>query len=99
MTDTRGTRRTLQGHVTSDKMDKTITVVVVRTFKHPKYKKYIRRREKYYVHDEQSKARIGDLVLFTECRPLSLRKRWRLTEILESPAAAEAATAETGGGA
>jgi small subunit ribosomal protein S17 len=99
MTDTRGTRRTLQGHVTSDKMDKTITVLVVRTFQHPKYKKYVRRREKHHAHDEKNAAKIGDLVIITECRPLSLLKRWRLTEILESTALAEQSAAEAGGAA
>jgi small subunit ribosomal protein S17 len=76
-------------------MDKTITVVVVRTFQHPKYKKYVRRREKHHAHDETNSAKTGDLVAITECRPLSVLKRWRLSEIIESTNAAEAAPAET----
>ena len=80
MTDTRGTRRTLQGHVTSDKMDKTITVLVVRTFQHPKYKKYVRRYTRFLAHDEANDCNIGDRVRIVEHRPLSKRKRWMVKE-------------------
>jgi small subunit ribosomal protein S17 len=80
----RGKRRTLQGIVASDKMHKTISVVVVRTFKHAKYGKYIRRRKKYYAHDENNTAKVGDTVQIIESRPLSRLKRWRLVEVVQS---------------
>lgn len=78
----RGRRRAMQGTVVSDGMNKTISVRVERVFKHPKYKKYIRRHEKYLAHDEEDSANVGDIVRIVECRPLSKTKRWRLTEIL-----------------
>lgn len=78
----RGSRRTLRGRVVSDRMDKTITVRVERVFKHPKYKKYIRRHKKYHAHDEENSAHIGDEVEIRECRPLSKIKRWRLVEVV-----------------
>ena len=78
----RGKRRTLQGTVESDKMDKTISVIVTRTFKHPKYGKYIRRRSKYFAHDEQNLAKQGDTVQIVESRPMSRLKRWRLLEVV-----------------
>ena len=73
----------LQGTVRSSRMDKTITVSVVRRFKHPKYGKYVLRTKRYYVHDEKNDARPGDTVVISETRPLSKTKRWRLVEILE----------------
>jgi len=79
----RGRRRVLQGIVTSNAMDKTIGVRVERLFKHPKYKKYIRRHEKYLAHDEAGAANVGDTVEIVECRPLSKSKRWRMTRVLE----------------
>jgi len=69
--------------VVSDKMDKTVVVLVNRLIKHPVYKKYIRRRAKFMAHDEQNSARMGDTVEIIESRPLSRFKRWRLTRILE----------------
>jgi small subunit ribosomal protein S17 len=80
--ETKNKRRTLQGIVTSDRMDKTITVRVERLFKHPKYKKYIRRHKKYLVHDGEGQAEVGDIVDLVECRPLSKSKRWRLGSVV-----------------
>lgn len=71
-------RRILQGVVTSDKTDKTITVVVERRFMHPVYKKFIRRTKKYAAHDETNAAKIGDVVRIRECRPISKTKSWEL---------------------
>ena len=79
----RGYRKTRRGYVTSDRMDKTITVEVEDRVKHPLYGKVIRRTSKVKVHDEANSAGIGDLVLISETRPLSATKRWRLVEILE----------------
>jgi len=77
------TRRTLVGQVVSDKMDKTMTVLVERRVKHPLYKKYIRRSTKLHAHDEENACKVGDLVSIEPCRPLSKSKSWRLHEILE----------------
>lgn len=77
-----GKRRQRIGVVVSDKMQKTIVVVEERLVEHPLYHKYIRRRTKYYVHDEHQQARVGDLVRIEETRPLSKLKRWRLVEII-----------------
>lgn len=74
--------RTFQGSVLSAKMDKTITVLVVRQLKHPLYKKYIRRSTKVHAHDEQNECKEGDKVIIEECRPLSKNKSWRLVEVL-----------------
>ncbi len=75
--------RTLTGRVVSDKMDKTITVVVERLVKHPLYGKYIRRSTKLHAHDENNECREGDVVVIQECRPLSKTKSWRLVRIVE----------------
>lgn len=75
--------RTLQGRVISDKMDKSITVLLERHVKHPLYKKYIRRSTKLHVHDENNECSIGDMVAISECRPISKTKSWALVEILE----------------
>ncbi len=80
---TRNLRKTRIGVVVSDSMDKTVTVEVTRRMKHPKYGKFISRRKKYLVHDEQNDAHVGDTVRIMETRPLSRRKRWRLVEIIE----------------
>jgi len=77
-----GRRKQRIGVVVSDKMQKTIVVVEERLVEHPLYHKYIRRRTKYYVHDEHQRARVGDLVRIEETRPLSKLKRWRLVEII-----------------
>lgn len=71
------------GVVISDKMDKTIVVMVERLVRHPLYKKVIRRRKKYYAHDESNECRVGDVVEIMETRPLSKLKRWRVVRILE----------------
>ena len=77
-------RRRLEkvGLVTSDKMTKTVVVRVERQVRHPKYKRYIRRRTKFMAHDEIG-AHIGDIVRIVETRPLSARKRWRVVEIVQ----------------
>ncbi len=74
--------RTLTGTVVSNKMQKTIAVVVERLVKHPQYGKYVRRTTKLLAHDEGNTSRAGDLVTITECRPYSKRKAWRLVEVL-----------------
>ncbi len=71
------------GIVVSDKMDKTVVVMVERLVKHPLYKKYIRRRRKFMAHDKDNACRAGDKVLIEETRPLSRHKRWRVRQILE----------------
>lgn len=79
----RGKRKTLVGVVFSDKMDKTVGVMVNRVVLHPIYKKYIRKKKKVKAHDEKNECRIGDKVLLIETRPLSKEKRWRVKEIVE----------------
>lgn len=71
------------GLVTSDKNDKTITVVVERKLRHPIYSKFVKRSTKFRAHDENNACGIGDLVRIVESRPLSAQKRWRLVEIIE----------------
>ena len=73
------------GLVTSDKMQKTVVVRVERQVRHPKYRRYIRKRSKFMAHDELG-AHIGDTVKIVETRPLSARKRWRVVEILQKAA-------------
>lgn len=75
--------RTVQGRVVSNKMDKTITVMVERTVKHPIYGKFIKRSTKLHAHDEANIVNEGDLVSITECRPLSKSKTWMLVDVLE----------------
>ena len=82
----RGKRKTLTGVVSSDKMDKTIVVMVNRLVRHPVYKKFIRKRTKVKAHDEKNECHFGDKVLLTETRPLSKEKRWRVKEVLERAA-------------
>ena len=82
---TRNSRRVLEGIVSSAAMDKSITVRVERMFKHPKYKKYVRRHSKVHAHDEQNEAQPGDRVELMECRPLSKTKRYRLVRVVERP--------------
>ena len=79
----RGYRKTREGLVVSDKMDKTVVVAVEDRFKHPVYGKVVRRTSKLKAHDEANAAGIGDRVLLMETRPLSATKRWRVVEILE----------------
>jgi small subunit ribosomal protein S17 len=73
-------RRVLTGRVTSDKMDKTVTVLVDRRVMHPLYKKFIRRSKKYAAHDEANVCQVGDLVRIEECPPISKRKAWLVIE-------------------
>ncbi len=79
----RGYRKTREGLVVSDKMNKTVVVAVENRFKHPLYGKVVRRTSKLKAHDEANAAGIGDRVLVMETRPLSATKRWRVVEILE----------------
>ncbi|UXM82370.1 30S ribosomal protein S17 [Shewanella seohaensis] len=74
--------RTLQGRVTSNKMDKTITVAIERQVKHPIYGKYIKRTTKIHAHDETNQCNDGDIVTIRECRPLSKTKSWTLVEVV-----------------
>jgi small subunit ribosomal protein S17 len=80
---TRGNKRQVNGIIVSNKMDKTVVVQVERLVKHPLYKKYIRRRNKFMAHDTDNACQIGDRVEITESRPLSKTKRWRVSRILE----------------
>ena len=80
---TRGQGREEVGVVLSDGMDKTIVVRVERASAHPRYTKVVRVRRKFVAHDEKNDCRIGDRVRIVECRPMSRRKRWRVTEIME----------------
>lgn len=75
--------RTVTGRVTSDKMDKTITVLIERRVKHPIYGKYVKRSTKLHAHDEQNECKEGDVVTIEECRPLSKSKAWRLVKVVE----------------
>jgi len=76
-------RRILTGKVTSNKMDKSIVVAIVRQVAHPIYKKYYKRTNKFMAHDENNECRIGDTVKVRESRPLSAKKRWELIEIID----------------
>jgi small subunit ribosomal protein S17 len=75
--------RTVTGTVVSNKMDKTIAVMVERLVKHPQYGKYVRRSTKLLAHDEENACREGDLVDIAECRPYSKRKAWRLVRVVK----------------
>jgi small subunit ribosomal protein S17 len=79
----RNTRKVRQGLVVSDKMDKTIVVLVERMTSHPLYKKRIKRSKKYHAHDSENVCREGDIVEIMETRPLSKTKRWRVTKIVK----------------
>ncbi|MGB9761834.1 MAG: 30S ribosomal protein S17 [Caldimicrobium sp.] len=78
-----GKRKEFIGTVVSDKMDKTVVVMVETLVKHSLYGKYIKRRKKFMAHDENNECKIGDKVLIEETRPLSKRKRWRVKQIVE----------------
>lgn len=82
MSDTKNIR-SLTGRVVSDKMDKTVTVLVERRVKHPLYGKVIRLSKKYHAHDENNEFGIGDVVVIEESRPLSKTKTWRVKELIE----------------
>jgi small subunit ribosomal protein S17 len=75
--------RTLTGKVVSDKMDKTVTVMVERKVKHPVYGKIVRRSNKFHAHDENNEFKIGDIVVISESRPLSKTKSWVVTALVE----------------
>lgn len=79
----RNSRKTRIGIVTSDKMNKTITVTVERRLRHPMYGKFVKKTKKFHAHDENETAGVGDTVRIMETRPLSKTKRWRLVEIIE----------------
>lgn len=83
MAEAQKTVRTLMGRVISDKMDKTITVLIERRVKHPIYGKYVKRSTKLHAHDETNQCRIGDTVSIRETRPLSKTKAWTLVEVVE----------------
>ena len=76
-------QRALTGRVVSDKMDKTVTVLVERRVKHALYGKFLTRSKKYHAHDETNEIKEGDLVLIEECRPISSTKAWRVAKLLE----------------
>jgi small subunit ribosomal protein S17 len=78
----RGLRKTRDGVVVSDKMDKSVIVEVSRTVMHPLYQKYVRKRTRFMAHDETNELKIGDKVRIVESRPMSRRKRWRVQEKL-----------------
>lgn len=82
-TETAKLTRTLTGTVTSDKMDKTVTVLVERRVKHPLYGKYVVESKKYHAHDGANECGVGDKVEIAETRPLSKTKSWKVTRILE----------------
>jgi small subunit ribosomal protein S17 len=75
--------RTLTGRVVSDKMDKTVTVLVERQVKHPVIGKVVKRSKKYHAHDEANDAKLGDKVVIEECRPISKSKAWRVASVAE----------------
>lgn len=77
------TIRTKSGRVISDKMDRTVTVLVERRVQHPLYGKFIRRSTKLHVHDENNDCNVGDEVTITECRPISKTKSWKLVEVVK----------------
>ena len=89
-------RRVLTGRVTSDKMDKTVTVLVDRRVIHPLYKKFIRRSKKYAAHDEENLCKVGDTVRIIECPPISKRKTWTVVARNGEAFGDEAAAVVTG---
>ena len=78
----RGNRKLRTGTVTSNRMDKTVAVEIVRAYQHPLYKKIVRRSTKVLAHDEQNMCSVGDLVQVVEVRPISRRKRWKVRQIV-----------------
>ena len=76
-------KRTLVGRVVSDKMNKTVTVLVERRVKHPLYGKIMTRSQKYHAHDEKGEFKMGDVVTIEECRPISKTKAWRVAKLIE----------------
>ena len=88
MNEQTSANRALQGRVISDKMDKTITVMIERRVKHPIYGKFVRRSTKVHAHDENNECRMGDVVIVEQCRPISRSKKWRFIKLVERPASA-----------
>lgn len=86
MTERKTAKRTVNGRVVSNRMDKTVTIVVERLIRHPLYGKYIRRSTKLHAHDEDNRCQLGDWVAVEECRPMSKIKSWRLVKIIERAA-------------
>lgn len=86
MEEQKSGRKTRIGTVMSNAMDKTVVVLVERLINHPKYRKFIRRRNKFKAHDAQNTCQVGDKVLIEESRPLSKSKRWVVVQILEKAA-------------
>ncbi|KFN45406.1 MULTISPECIES: 30S ribosomal protein S17 [Arenimonas] len=82
MSDNANQTRTVEGRVVSNKMNKSVTILVERQVKHPLYGKYIRRSTKLHAHDEENACNEGDVVRVSECRPLSKTKNWRVVEII-----------------
>ncbi|MEO8631153.1 MAG: 30S ribosomal protein S17 [Betaproteobacteria bacterium] len=78
----------MSGRVVSDKMDKTVTVLIERREKHPLYGKYVGKSNKFHAHDENNDYHVGDLVTIEECRPLAKTKAWRVVKLLEKARAA-----------
>lgn len=74
--------KTFQGQVVSDKMDKTVVVLVEYRMMHPLYKKYVKKYEKFKVHDSENSCKMGDIVKIESCRPISKEKKWKVVEIL-----------------
>ena len=81
--EVRNRRKLRAGKVVSDRMDKTVVVSIERLVKHPVYKRYVRKRSKFKVHDEKNECHVGDVIRFMETRPLSKDKRWRFVEFVE----------------
>jgi small subunit ribosomal protein S17 len=75
--------RTLQGRVVSDKMDKSVTVMIERRVKHPIYGKFVRKSTKVHAHDENNECQVGDVIVVEQCRPLSKTKKWRFIKLIE----------------
>lgn len=88
VTDDRGTRRTITGTVTSDKMDKTVVVTVIRRVRDRRFHKFVTRRVKYKAHDENNTCQAGDVVEIVESRPFSRTKRWRVLRTIKKNAEA-----------
>ncbi|MDN5849224.1 MAG: 30S ribosomal protein S17 [Nitrococcus sp.] len=83
MTEHKTVKRTVNGRVISNRMDKTVTIAVERLVRHPLYGKYVRRTTKLHAHDEDNRCQLGDWVAVEECRPLSKIKSWRLVKVLD----------------
>ncbi len=86
MSEENKTQRTIVGRVVSDKMDKTVSVAIERTIKHPVYGKYIRRTSKVMAHDAANECKAGDRVAIAECKPVSKNKSWSVVNVIERAA-------------